>query len=160
MELKNLPPDQILSSLSTTLARLEQLVPLLTDEILTMTKPAGSWTVKEILGHLHDTQKVWGQRIECVCRQDSPVLEPYDPEANLVEERYKTRDVAEFFSDFIRLRRQTLHLLRGHSDLWERVGVHPELGPLRTKDLAETLALHEQHHLAQIEAVYRDWESR
>ncbi|UFJ43179.1 DinB family protein [Brevibacillus humidisoli] len=156
MELQNLRPDQIILSLQDTMTRLEKLLRQLPESAWQLSIAPGKWTVAEIVGHLYDTEEVWGGRIEKVCHEEKPDLPGYDPESYVRQRGYKQynlSEMTELLQAYRQHREKTLALLQG--DVWRRVGVHLEEGEMSVQVLTEILALHEQHHLQQIEQIWQ-----
>lgn len=157
MELKNLRPEEIVSSLQTTFHQLEELLRQMPASALRLSLAPGKWSIAEIVGHLYDTEEVWGGRIAKVCTETKPFLPGYDPEAYVRERRYSHYTLAQMqdlLLAYRQKREQTLALLAG--DVWNRVGIHAEEGEMRVQVLAEILAVHEQHHLQQIEQIWQN----
>jgi len=119
-------------------------------------RPArGKWSIIEILGHLSDTEVVYGYRYRlCLCQPGSPIV-GYD-QARWVEElRHRSRGSAKRLLEKIRVAREgTLEMLgqvpRGS---WKRFGVHNERGRESVRRTMELIAGHDLNHLDQVKAI-------
>jgi len=119
-------------------------------------RPArGKWSIIEILGHLSDTEVVYGYRYRlCLCEPRSEIV-GYD-QARWVEElRHRSRGSAKRLLEKIRVAREgTLEMLRQVPRRnWERFGVHNERGRESVRRTMELIAGHDLNHLDQIKAI-------
>ncbi|PRT43401.1 DinB family protein [Bacillus wiedmannii] len=153
MKLQNLTRREIITSLQTTLKNLDELVQGMPEQVLFKARLVGGWNTSEIIGHLYDTEEVWGKRIKDTFSQNVPILESYNPEEYVLVrnyKEYKREEILCLISRFKVLREKTISLL-DELDNWDKVAMHKEEGKISIKYMAEVLALHEQHHLNQIE---------
>lgn len=150
MKLDYLKPEEILKKLSLNFQRIEEFKNL-DESTLYRTRTNGKWTVKEIIGHLYDTQEVWGKRIEKCNESPGFVFQSYNPE-ELVEERDYNKVSIEYILERYRIER-ALMIDSLSEDSWFKEGFHPEEGIMRIKDLAEIIMSHEIHHIEQIEEI-------
>lgn len=150
MKLLYLKPEEIIKKLNTNFHIIEGFGDL-DDSTLYKTRKNGKWTVKQIIGHLYDTQEVWGKRIEKFKGSEGYVLQSYNPE-ELVEERDYNNVSIKYIIERYRIERTSL-IDNLSEDSWFKEGLHPEEGIMRVKDLAETIMLHEIHHIEQIEEI-------
>ncbi|MBA4537423.1 DinB family protein [Bacillus aquiflavi] len=154
MQLQGLSKNEILNTLEKNLLRLEKLVmDHMSEEIFYKTRKNGKWTAKQIIGHLYDTQEVWGKRIAKCCLHNSAVLESYDPELYVRERDYNNVNMKYLLKKYKKSREDMQHLLV--DDNWSKTGKHVEEGIFTVKDLAETIALHEIHHIRQVEEIIK-----
>ncbi|CAL8897145.1 DinB family protein [Bacillus pumilus] len=154
METGKLTKTEITTSLQESIRELEKLVETCDEHTLDQSLGEGKWSIKQIAGHLYDTEEVWSERIEQAISNDHTPFQSYDPEMYVKERAYERFNVQEIKALIKRLkerRSKTLHLLE--KDTWEQSGMHPEEGVMTVQILAETIALHEQHHLDQIKAI-------
>jgi len=69
------------------------------------------WTVREVIGHLSDAERVYCSRAEAIARGHTGPLPKYDPDANVAAARYDVRLIADLVIEFIVAREATLALL-------------------------------------------------
>ncbi|KEP27204.1 DinB family protein [Bacillus zhangzhouensis] len=154
METGKLTKTEIITSLQTSIRELEELMQTCDEHTLDQSIGEGKWSIKQIAGHLFDTEEVWSERIEQAISSDHTPFQSYDPEIYVKKRAYELYNAQEINSMINRLkerRSKTLQLLE--KDIWDQSGLHPEEGVMTVQILAETIALHENHHLAQIKAI-------
>jgi hypothetical protein len=123
-------------------------------------RPArGKWSIIEILGHLSDTEVVYGYRYRlCLGQPGSPII-GYD-QARWVEElRHQSRGNAKRLLEKIRVAREgTLEMLaQVPRKNWKRYGVHNERGRESVRRTMELIAGHDLNHLDQIRAIRKKY---
>jgi hypothetical protein len=114
----------------------------------------GKWSVKDVVGHLADTERVFALRALWIARGEASAQPGYDDQrwvAHTGAERRTLRDMVEEWSD---VRRATLALLRSlEPEAWQRRGVAGD-GPITVRALAYVIAGHTRHHWRVLEARY------
>jgi uncharacterized damage-inducible protein DinB len=116
-----------------------------------------TWTIAENIGHLSDLEPLWQGRLQDILKGET-YLRPTDlANTRTSEARHNEQDLAILLKKFNQLRAETLHMLEKISE--EQVfqaALHPRLHtPMRTMDLFQFVAEHDDHHLARIEELYR-----
>jgi uncharacterized damage-inducible protein DinB len=119
-------------------------------------RPArGKWSIIEILGHLSDTEIVYGWRYRlCLCEPGSPI-QGYDQTVWVEELRHRSRGNAKRLLERIRVAREgNLDTLRQvPRQNWKRYGRHSERGRETVRGTVELIAGHDLNHLDQIKAI-------
>jgi uncharacterized damage-inducible protein DinB len=146
--------------LKDTPAAARQLTRGLTLEELRTPETEGKWCVAEVLGHLADSELVWGYRLRRVLAEDHPPLKGFDQDLWASRLRYAEADVENALDMFCALRVANLALLEGatEGDL-QRYGEHQERGKESVAQMIRLYAGHDLVHrrqLARIRAVLRD----
>jgi uncharacterized damage-inducible protein DinB len=122
-------------------------------------KPApGKWSIHEIVGHLADTEIIFGYRIRQVLADKDPKFAPIDQDAWTEHLGYTEAAIPELIAQFGVNRFHSLRLLRriqvGELD---KSGFHPEKN--RQVTLAEIVQYwvgHGPNHIAQIERLKKE----
>ena len=122
-------------------------------------RPArGKWSIIEILGHLYDTEIVYGYRIRLSLSQPGAEILGYD-QATWTDQLRHRRGNARRLLDRIRVNREgnletVAQVPRPH---WERYGVHNERGRQTVRRTLELIAGHDLNHLDQIRAIRKKY---
>src|SRR5947207_3532578 len=83
----------------------------------------GKWTVKEVIGHLLDTERVFAYRLLRISRGDVTELPGFDETTYAPEGQFSLRSVEELVSEFKLQRASTVALVNGIPPAaWPRVG--------------------------------------
>ncbi len=71
------------------------------------------WTVKEMLQHITDAERIFGYRTLCFARKDSTPLPGFDENAYALHARASDRDWDELLEEFSALRKANELMFRG-----------------------------------------------
>lgn len=130
------------SSLEETLALLAGIAP---DREPYRYAP-GKWTVREVIGHVLDAERVFGYRAFHFARTDPAELPSMDQEVFARAAGADRRPLADLAAELEYVRRGHLALFRSFdAETWERTGVASGVG-FRVRALPFILAGHEIHH--------------
>ena len=114
----------------------------------------GKWTVKEVLGHLCDAERIFSYRALCVARNDSTPLPAFDENSYAANAPFSHRPLPDLIEDFIAVRRATLSLFRNFDEAaWARRGTANN-NPVTVRALAYIIAGHELHHRRMLQEKY------
>ena len=72
----------------------------------------GKWTVKEVVGHLLDTERVFAYRALCIARGEKKSLPGFDQDDYVKEGNFNRRELFELNYEFRLLRESNLLLFR------------------------------------------------
>jgi len=112
------------------------------------------WTLKEVLGHINDTERIMSYRALRISRGDATPIEGYDQDDYVRNGPFAGRPLAELIEDYIAVRRATVSLFRNLDEpAWSRRGVANK-NEVTVRALAYIIAGHELHHRRIIEEKY------
>jgi len=150
-----LPDDGlVLVHLRDNLPKVKDL--LLTQSEARLSRPcaAGEWTMKEILSHISDTERVFAYRALRIARNDPTPLPGFDQDTYACSSGANARSIEDLFEEFTAVRLATLALFHSLDEqAWQRAGTASEY-PLSVRAAAYIIAGHELHHLASIRQHY------
>ena len=107
----------------------------------------GKWSIKEIVNHLSDTERIFAYRALRIARADATPLPGFDENAYAPEMRADERTLADLSAEWVDVRRSTLSLFRHlPAGTWERLGTASG-HPCSVRALAYATAGHVRHHL-------------
>jgi hypothetical protein len=120
-----------------------------TPEDQAMTRhPPYTWSVKEVVGHVTDAERIFGHRALRFARGDTTPLPGFDENIYVGAAGFDRRPFASLLAEFEAVRRSHVCLFR-HLDeaAWLRTGL-ANGSPVSVRALAYIIAGHAQHHLA------------
>jgi hypothetical protein len=107
----------------------------------------GKWTIKEIIGHLSDAERIFAYRALRFARGDESPLASFDENAYVPELRAESRTLADLLAEWGNVRRATLALVRHlPADTWQRRGTASGK-VMSVRALVYVIAGHVRHHL-------------
>ena len=119
----------------------------------------GEWSANECVGHLIEAERRgFAGRVRRILAADRPdvpaILEGWDPPAVAAARRDDLRSSAELAAEFAALRADGVALVRSlRPDDMPRVGIQPDVGPLRVDELLGEWVHHDRNHVRQLLAV-------
>lgn len=106
----------------------------------------GKWTVKEVLGHVADTERIFAYRALRIARGDQTPLAGFEQDDYVRGARFNERKLADVVEEYSDVRRANLDLFRSlDEEAWPRRGVANN-SPVTVLALAYLIAGHELHH--------------
>lgn len=122
--------------------------------IIGLTYAPGKWTLKEVLGHLVDDERIFAYRLLRVARGDTTPLSGFDEKLFAATSGAEARPLADLLDEYASVRRATLALLRGlPAEAWARRGTVNGYGAT-PRGLAFHIAGHELRHLSAVREKY------
>lgn len=107
----------------------------------------GKWSVKEVIGHLADTERVFAYRALRIGRGDATPLPGFDENAFAAAAGSDARPLEALLADFVVVRASTRALLEGFGpEAWERRGT-TNGAPMTLRAQVYVVAGHVRHHL-------------
>jgi hypothetical protein len=112
------------------------------------------WSMKEVLGHVCDTERIFAYRALRISRGDRTPIEGFEQDDYVRNGPFAHRPLAELIEDYIAVRRATLTLLRNLDEqAWMRRGTANN-NEVSVRAIAYTTAGHELHHRRILEEKY------
>lgn len=149
------PPGDVLETLTTQLSDTTALIAEFGEGRADHRYGPGKWTVREVVGHIADTERVFAYRALCIARGDATPLPGFDENAYVANAGVARRPLAEVAAELEAVRRATLALFRGLGDAaLARRGTASD-NPLTPRAAAFIIAGHELHHRAILRERYR-----
>ena len=115
----------------------------------------GKWTLKELLGHLADDERIFAYRLLCVARGEEAELPGFDENRYAAHGGFERRRLDDLVAEYAAVREATLALLRGlPAEAWARRG-RVNGYECSVRGLAFHIAAHELHHVRVVRERYR-----
>jgi hypothetical protein len=114
----------------------------------------GKWTVRQVVGHVIDTERVFAYRALCIARGESVSLPSFDENAYAELAGHDGCGLGELLDEFTLVRQANVALF-AHMDAaaWGRTGTVNQ-NPISTRGLGYILVGHAQHHLGVLKERY------
>jgi hypothetical protein len=129
------------------------------EEVANTRHPPYTWSIKEVVGHLTDTERVFGHRALRFARGDQTPLPGFDENNYVRAANFDAQPMAALLDQFEQVRRSHL-LFFGHlpEEAWERGGVANN-NAVTVRALAYIIAGHERHHAAIVaKRLSKNWD--
>ncbi len=107
----------------------------------------GKWSVKQVFGHMVDTERIFAYRALAVARGEGQPLPGMDQEEYMAGVDFDARTIADLADEFEAVRRSNVIMFRSFTpEAWARRGTASDY-EVTVRALAYILAGHEAHHL-------------
>lgn len=114
----------------------------------------GKWSVREVIGHITDAERIFGYRVLRIGRGDETPLPGFEENAYVSAGEFDQRTLASLVSEWRQVREATIRLIEGlPSTAWERRGTASGW-PVSARAVAWITAGHTAHHLAVLRERY------
>jgi hypothetical protein len=106
----------------------------------------GKWTLKEVVGHMNDAERIFAYRALRIARNDKTPLAGFEQDDYIANGPFAECRLANLVQEFSEIRQSTLSLLRNFQpEAWMRRGTASGY-EITVRALAYTIAGHELHH--------------
>jgi hypothetical protein len=114
----------------------------------------GKWTVKEVVGHLIDTERVFAYRALCIARGEKKSLPGFEQDDYVNEGNFNRRELFDLNYEFRLLRESNLLLFKSFTpELLGRKGFANETS-ISVLAILFIIAGHELHHMKVLQEKY------
>jgi len=141
------PETDILAVLEQQVEEIRRLAASVPEERESFRYAEGKWSIREVLGHLVDGERVFGHRAFCISRGEQAALPAFDENQYVAAARSDAIPLRELVDELALVRRSNLQVLRRLAPPeWERVGTASG-HPVTVRALAWVMAGHPRHHV-------------
>jgi uncharacterized damage-inducible protein DinB len=146
--------ENIVEQLATQLAEVERLFASTDDRSALARYAPGKWSVKEVLGHLADVERIFGYRLLRVSRGDPTPLPSFDENAYVPAARFDEQPLTSLMRGFQTVRQSTITLIESiPPESWSLRG-EASGKAISARALAYILVGHVTHHLGVLRERY------
>lgn len=152
--INQVPEGNIIANMKESLGNTLSLLSVLPEEKWLHRYAEGKWSIKEVLLHIIDTERVFAYRALGVARHDQTSFPGFDQDAYVPESRADARSTKSLLSEFAAVREASIQLFSHlDDDLWARKGLANN-HPVSVRALAYIIVGHELHHINIIKERY------
>ena len=107
----------------------------------------GKWTIREIVGHLIDGERVFGYRALCIARGEKQNLPGFDQDDYMLTAPYNHIELEDLLSELRLVRLSNIAMFRSlDEEAWNRVGT-ANGNEITVRALAFIMGGHVRHHM-------------
>ncbi|RMH65438.1 MAG: DinB family protein [Calditrichaeota bacterium] len=152
--IKQVPDGHILDILEKQADLMGRFFANISEEQGLLRYEPGKWSIKEIVGHLLDVERIFAYRAFRFSRNDKTDLPGFDQNSYVPKGRYDTQDLSELIEAFYVLRKATINMFKGFdAEMWEARGT-ANGSEMSVRAVAWLLAGHLIHHMKVIQSRY------
>jgi len=138
--------DDVLAELESQTSSFPKFLSSISEEKACYAYAEGKWTIKELVGHILDTERIMSYRALRFARQDATALPGFDENDYVKYAHFADRSLQSLVDEFIVLRKSTMYLLNSFNELeLSQSGISNER-PISVRALVYILAGHVNHH--------------
>src|SRR5688572_22529543 len=152
--LKRLPDTDILALLEEQVETLLGLFDNMTEAESEKGYAEGKWSIKELLQHMLDTERIMAYRALCFSRNENVMLPGFDEDEYAKNSDANRRNLANIIAEYRLQRQSTIALVKSFSpEMLDRFG-KANNATYNVRSLVWVIAAHENHHLHIIQTRY------
>jgi hypothetical protein len=146
--------DDILAAMERQSSEMQKFLASIDETKAAHRYAEGKWSVKEVIGHIADAERIIGYRALAIARGDGQPLPGFEEDeyvANASFDDWKLGDLAE---QYALVRRTNIVFFKNlRAEAWQRRGIANET-PVSVHGLAYVIVGHERHHLRVLKERY------
>lgn len=144
----------VLAVLSNQIDEIKSALGNLSDEQALFRDAPQEWSIKEVMGHLNDVERVFSYRLLRVSRNDSTPLPGFEQNDYVREAGFDSRPIKDLIQEFEHLRCANILAIQNMSDeSTQRIGTASGY-PVSARALIYMLVGHVDHHMESLHEKY------
>lgn len=137
----------VVSAMRKQLIEVENLFASISEEKGELAYAEGKWTIKQLLGHLINGERVFSYRALRISRGDDTPLAGFDQDLLTDSGNFNAVSLADLLTEFTHLSRANIIFFQNLSDeAWERTGTVNDT-PASVRAIAYNMVNHVRHHI-------------
>lgn len=146
--------DTILETLAAQPIKLNDLFSTMPEDKGAFRYAEGKWSIKELLGHLIDGERMFAYRLFRISRGDETPIEGFEQDGYIENANSNDRRFSDLLEEFSLLRRANMIFFKNlRDDGWSRVGTANNVR-ISVKALVYIMGGHIEHHLEILKERY------
>lgn len=152
--ISQVPDGDIRRTLETQETDTLQLLRGISEERSLHKYAAGKWTIREVVSHINDTERMFVFRALWFARSLGSELPSFDQEVAMAAVRFDDRPLSDLVDEFRTIRESSVRFFRGlPDDAWAKRGIASGK-PFTVRALAYITAGHLAHHMRILREKY------
>lgn len=146
--------SDIISVLESQLEETLSLIGGLSEEQAQHRYAPDKWSIKQVIGHIIDGERIFAYRALRFSRDDKQKLPGFDQDTFMRYADFDARSMADLAQEFEHARRANILMFRSfNEETWRRRGTASE-AEVSVRGLAYIIAGHERHHVGILKSRY------
>jgi hypothetical protein len=142
------PEDDILAAMRSELARTLTFLSGVAEQEASVCHPPYTWTIKQVVGHLIDCERIFGYRALRFARADSAPLPGFDENHYAQVAESDRRPLATLAAELDAVRKSHLCLFENlPAQAWTQRGIAND-NEMSVRAIAYAIVGHERHHMS------------
>lgn len=146
--------DMVLPILDTQSGEIRAMFSGVSEEKGSYAYAEGKWTIKELLSHLIDGERIFAYRILRISRGDKTPIEGFEQDDYIETSNANNRSFADLLDEFDHERQANLRLVKNLSDEASRRMGTASNNPVSVRALVYIMAGHVKHHVNILQKRY------
>jgi uncharacterized damage-inducible protein DinB len=148
------PEGDVVEALSRQLAEVTELFGGIAEEHAGHAYAEGKWSIKQVVGHVVDGERIFAYRALAVARGERQPLPGMEQDEYMAHSDFDSRTLADLAAEFAHARASNVLMFRGLSEeAWLRRGTASER-EVSVRALAHIIVGHVAHHVNVLRARY------
>jgi uncharacterized damage-inducible protein DinB len=148
------PEDDILSAMEQQSSAMQKVLASLDETKAAHRYGEGKWSVREVIGHIADAERIIGYRALAIARGDEQPLPGFDEQSYVANANFDDWKLGDLAEQYALVRRANIVFFKNlRPEAWERRGTANQ-APVSVRGLAYVIVGHERHHLQVLRERY------
>lgn len=151
---EKVPDGNIIEILETQLETMINFFSKITEEKSKFRYAQNKWSIREVLGHIIDAERVFSYRALRFSRNDKNPLHGFDENRYIQNSNYDIILLQKLIEEFASLRRTNIYMFKGFTEkMWLAKGIASD-NEVSVRGLAYIIVGHAEHHMRIVEERY------
>lgn len=138
--------ENICKGLTINLKKVVDFYKSIPEEKLDYSYAEGKWSVKDILLHIIDTERIFSYRALRISRNDKTPILGFEQDDYVLYANAKNRSIDSLLDEYISVRQSTLSLFESFTDAQLKFTGLASGSPISVRAIGYILTGHENHH--------------
>jgi hypothetical protein len=148
------PEEDVVAALEAQARETANLLGGLSDEQASHRYAPDKWSIKQIVGHIIDGERIFAYRALSIARGETSPLPGFEQDPYVANAASDERSIADLAEELATVRRANVMMLRAlPEEAWRRVGIASD-NPISVRAIAFGLLGHERHHVGILRERY------
>ena len=148
------PEENLFAALEANHSSTAAILSSISEEKAGFRYAPGKWSIKQVVNHLIDGERLFAYRALCIARGDKQSLPGFEENDYAEASEADRRSFADLYEEWNAVRAATIPLYRSFTDeMWQRIGI-ANGKKISVRALGYVTAGHERHHMKVLRERY------